>query len=479
MSHTTPQPFETYTHCYLVGIKGVAMTSLAFLLTDLGKTVSGCDLEEDFVTADALQKLNTSITTGFTHQLPKQVDCVIYTAAHSGKQNPIVQQALKQNIAVLSHAEALGILSKEKETIAVCGVGGKSTVSAMVTWVLEKLGESPSYSVGVGSIVGMTKTGNWNKKSKYFVVEADEYVTNPEEVKEGGVGIPRFSYLHPTHTICTNIHFDHPDVYKTIEDTNAAYLSFFSKLPPNGVLVCNQKDKPLILSEKKERVTTFGSIGDCDYLALYHADTSKAGITYAEVVQNKKRHGFSLSVPGRYNVENAVATTALLTELGFSISEVTAALQSFASTQRRFENKGTKNSITYFDDYAHHPSEITAVLTALKDWYPDTPCVIAFQPHTFSRTKQLFAEFVESLSNLVVTDSLVLLDIFASAREKFDDSITSKLLATAIEEANPEQQVVVVPNYQELAKYLTNHAPKGCVVLTIGAGDIYKVHELL
>ncbi len=476
MQHTDTAPFSSFSHCYLVGIKGVAMTSLAELLVDVGIKVSGCDVAEDFVTAEALCTLDISITSGFDHTIPETVDCVIYTAAHQGKQNSIVQQAQTNNIQIYSQAEALGIFSAQKETIAVCGVGGKSTVSAMVTWVLEKLGDKPSYSVGVGSIVGLPKTGRWNQQSRYFVVEADEYVTNPEEVKVGKDGIPRFSFLHPSHCICTNIHFDHPDVYKTVEQTHAVYQAFFTKVPNSGTIICNRKDRDLVLPATKSKVVSFGSIGECDYLALYHVDTSKAGVTQAEVVYDKKRHSFKLQVPGRYNVENAVATITLCHQLGYEINDITKALSSFASTQRRFENKGIKDSITYYDDYAHHPSEISAVLNALTDWYPTVPCIIAFQPHTFSRTKELFTEFVLALSN---APQLILLDIFASARENFDDTVSSKALAAAIEEQNPERQVVVVPNYQELAKYLNTHAPKGSVILTIGAGDIYKVHELL
>ncbi len=158
---------------------------------------------------------------------------------------------------------------------------------------------------------------------------------------------------------------------------------------------------------------------------------------------------------------------------GWRITSINPNVQSAVSFQ---PDGHTNGPISVVDDYAHHPSEISAVLNALTDWYPTVPCIIAFQPHTFSRTKELFTEFVLALSN---APQLILLDIFASARENFDDTVSSKALAAAIEEQNPERQVVVVPNYQELAKYLNTHAPKGSVILTIGAGDIYKVHELL
>lgn len=476
MATDQQQPFSVYSNFYLVGIKGVAMTSLAQILVDLGKKVGGCDVEEAFVTQEKLDLLGVSIDTGFSHTLPETTDCVIYTAAHQGADNPLVVEAVQKDIPTYSHAAALGHVFDAQKGVAVCGVGGKSTVSAMITWVLTQLGHDPSYSVGVGSIIGLEKTGRFTANSTYFVAEADEYVTNPQEVQRGAAPEPRFSYLHPFCTVCTNLSYDHPDVYSNFDQTKEAFTDFFSQIKPGGVLILNHKDLPEVTKHSASEVRTFGSAGECDYLYVYDEADSHAGVTKATIIVNAERFELTLKVPGRYNVENAVAAIAACDTLGFDIEEVITALASFGSTQRRFEYKGDKHGITFYDDYAHHPSELKAVLHALTSWYPNKEVYVAFQPHTYSRTKTLLNDFA---STLAAAPNLVLLDIFASAREAEDTSISSAVLAKAIRVEGYIKEIPVLANYHALAEYVTTHIPKGSVCITLGAGDIYKVHELL
>ncbi len=231
-----------YQHFYLVGIKGVAMTSLAQCLLDAGKTVSGSDVAEAFVTQHMLDRLNIKIDIGFEGEIPSDIDCVVYTAAHQSQQNPQVLQAQQKNIATFSHAEALASLFNQKKGIAVCGVGGKSTTAAMIAWIMEKTGQNPSFSVGVGNIPGLEKTGQWHADSQFFVAEADEYVVDPAATET----VARFSFLKPFITVCTNLRFDHPDVYHDFEQTKRTFGDFFSQIQDGGFLVANIEDQQSI-----------------------------------------------------------------------------------------------------------------------------------------------------------------------------------------------------------------------------------------
>lgn len=469
-----------YTHYYLVGIKGVAMTSLAQVLLDAGKVVYGSDTDEDFVTKKILSKLSVKIDTDFTAALPPEINCIVYTAAHKGQFNPQVQAARTAGIPTFSQAEAIAAFFNAKKGIAVCGVGGKSTTSAMITWILEKTGHAPSFSVGVGKIIGMERTGKWDAQSEYFVAEADEYVTDPSAPSRGEPITPRFSYLHPHITVCTNYKYDHPDVYKKSEDTHNAFQNFFNQIDTTGTLILNYADLHTVpLSKTAQKILYMGNYGTADF-GIIETKTECSNGTMKTVffdARTQKEYPFSYQLPGIYNLENAAFAILACEAAGVPIAESCEALSSFQSTQRRFEKVGEKNGVLYFDDYAHHPSEVAQVIDAIYSWFPqDTRVVIAFQSHTFSRTKELFSEFVSSFSS---AKEVVLLDIFPSARESFDTSITSDMLVTAIKEKYPRISVQNLKTISALSEFLKRELHSGDVCITIGAGDIYKVHELI
>lgn len=469
---------EAFQHFYLVGIKGVAMTSLAQILLDAGKTVRGSDTPEDFVTKKILSRLELQIDTSFTQELPANTDCVIYTAAHKGQFNPQVVNAQEKGIPTFSQAEAVAEFFNEKKGIAVCGVGGKSTTSAMITWILEKTGRNPSFSVGVGEIIGMDNTGKWNTESEYFVAEADEYVTDPSAPSRGEPITPRFSFMKPFITLCTNYKYDHPDVYKTPADTRAAFQAFFNQINPSGALIINSADTDVPQQTSAQQTLTVGTTPGSDLQILVEATTTSEGSTSTQLLDLKtgQKHTLTLQVPGTYNLENAAFAVMACSVIGIPIDESCAALASFKSTQRRFEKIGEKQGVLYFDDYAHHPSEVKQVIAAIASWYPTRRVMIAFQSHTFTRTKQLFNEFVDAFAT---AKEVVLIDIFASARESFDPSITSDMLVAAIQEKYPSVKIRNVKTVENLAGYLQLELQSGDVCLTIGAGDIYKVHELI
>jgi UDP-N-acetylenolpyruvoylglucosamine reductase len=399
---------------------------------------------------------------------------VIYTAAHQGKLHPLVQEAQQKNIPVFSHAEALSFFFNEKQGIAVCGVGGKSTVSAMISWILEKTGHTPSFSVGVGDIVGLGKTGQWKSDSAFFVAEADEYVTDPATIQQGETAIPRFSYLQPYLTVCTHLEFDHPDVYKDEQHTIDTFNTFFSQLKDGGALIINKNDVNKVKASVP--IKTFGMTADADLTYTFDENNSQAGSTRGTCTFNGKTYPVTLQVPGQYNIENAAAALLACQQIGVSLDQSISALASFQSTSRRFEKKGQWHGVPLYDDYAHHPSEITAVLSALKNWYPQHRKVVAFQPHTYSRTKSLFSEFVESFKD---ADVVIILDIFASARESADPSISSAQLVQEISKNFPQMEVWHTSTPESLAQLCREKLKPNDVLLTIGAGDIYKMYDYL
>lgn len=461
----------SFKNFYLVGIKGVAMTSMAQILIDAKKIVSGSDVEEKFVTQEILDRLQVKIDLNFTAPLPVDTDCVIYTAAHQALKNPQVKQAINKKVPVISQAEAVASLFNQQLGIAVCGVGGKSTVSAMISWILNDLRYDFSFSVGVGNIPGINKTGQWNPKAKYFAIEADEYVINPQ-IKEEEQIIPRFSFLKPKLAVCTNLKFDHPDVYRDFEHTKQTYNDFFRQIKPDGKLIANYDDLPHI-DDSPTPILTFGE--NPQATLCLNKYRSQLGETFSEFSYQDKIFDLRLRLPGKYNVINALAAILVLSQIGIDPQQAANSLSTFASTKRRFEFIGEKKQINYYDDYAHHPHEVKAAIAALEDWYPEQKKVVAFQSHTYSRTRELFDDFVDSFSR---ADEVVMIDIFSSAREKEDLSVSSDKLCDAINKKYhlPAQNVKSLDN---LVKYCQNQLKPGDVFITLGAGDIYQVHDMV
>jgi len=471
----------TYHSFYLVGIKGVAMTALAQCLLDAGKEVKGSDVFEEFVTEKILRRRQVQIDFSFETKLPAECDCVIYTAAHQGVDNPQVVQAQARSLPIFSHAQALGELFNQKKGVAVCGVGGKSTTSAMVTWILEKTGAQPSFAVGVGNIPGLDKTGKWLETSEHFVAEADEYAANPSGITRGETLIPRFAYLEPLVTICTNLQFDHPDVYRDFEHTQATYLTFFNQLKPAGELVINGDDPVLVsLTQRLQtqrpdlKITSFGRSTTAQaYLQKYE---SAAGKTISTFTFGGQTYTLELQIPGQFNVLNALAAILACRTMGVSITEACRVLKEFRSTMRRVEFVGEKNGVKYYDDYAHHPHEVKQVIKAFREWFPDTKLVVAFQSHTYSRTKSFFPEFISAFGE---ANEVVMIPIFPSAREAFDPSVTSQMLCQGIEKEFPLIKAQTFDSINDLVRYLKQTLKPGSVCLTVGAGDIYHLHEQL
>lgn len=487
-------------HCHLVGIKGVGMTALAQCLLDAGKTVSGSDVAQDFVTSEVLSKLDVTINTDFSSPLPNDVDCLVYTSAHQGEQNPLVQTAIKRGMAVLSQAMALAALATSKKTIAVSGVGGKSTVTAMLAWILSKTqNPPPSFYIGVGATGNLNRTGRWSEQNPYFLLEADEYADN-FTVKNQHITLPKLLFLKPNLAICTNLKWDHPDVYKDLNHTKQVFGQFFSQVETDGALVINSQDQ-VLRQVARERITsstkllTFGGQSQDTLQIIPKKEAKSHGRSQAQDSEpinqaifkiDNKTYEIALKLPGIHNLHNAAAAVLAAWQLGVEPEQSCHLLEEFRSTQRRFELVKKSRHIQCYDDYAHHPHEVTKTLTALDNHFPDHRKIVAFQPHTYSRTKALFDQFVEALKP---APELILLDVFASAREQVDHQVSSQKLATAINQTREQsgkdlpKPVKMVSTPKDLAHYLQKIIDKGSdkptVILTMGAGDIYEAHHQL
>ncbi len=456
---------------YFVGIKGVGMTSLAVLLHQAGIEVSGADTEETFVTEKTLRENAIAIHVFSSAVLPEELDAVVFSGAHGGRKNPLVQTALQNGVPCFTLAEATGALSRSKKTFLTCGVGGKSTTSAWLSTVLELAGMRPSFSVGVGSIPNLGTSGKW-QDGEWFIVEGDEYVADPSASEVS----PRFLTLQPTAALCTGVAYDHPDVYASWSETVQAFQTLWSRLPANGFLVVSADDPGT--GEVLETASVDASIirvsqgGQSDV----HWESTPVGIG-SKISITWQESGETLSaqtlLPGEHNALNAVLVAVSARALGVDLESIQEGLSVFRSTPRRFEYRG-ENSLgaAFFDDYAHHPRELAAVAQTAKEWFVGKEVVVAFQPHTFSRTKALFSEFLESLSKF--SGRVLLLPIFASARESADTSVSSEQLVAALQERGVAAELV--HSTHDLAE-IFSHLPQGVIGITAGAGDIYEVYE--
>ncbi len=429
---------------HFTGIKGVGMTALALCAQDLGIKITGSDTAELFVTDEILKERKIEWEAGFDkNRITSDIDLVITTGAHGGLNNPEVLAAKEKNIPVLTQAEALAKFSEGKEVIAVCGVGGKTTTSAIIAHILDKCGLNPSYAIGVGRINPLGYPGKYDKNSRYFVCEADEFVNSP-----GIDNTPKFLFLSPEIIVATNVEHDHPDVYPALEDTKKAYLEFFKKIPPDGLLVVRDGDKN---AEEISRLLS------------------------CRVVKFKTKEKIETSLPGEYNQKNLAAAIAVADYLKIPRDKVLQAIKSFKGTQRRFEEVGrTKEGTIVIDDYAHHPNEIKSVLRAARESYPDRRIIAVFQPHTYSRTKALFSQFAQSFGD---ADMACFMDIYASAREKKDKNISSKKLAEEAGKYNPNS--FYIGDHQSAVGWLKKNLKENDLLLTLGAGDIFYLHQKL
>ncbi len=462
-------------HIHFVGVKGVGMTPLAIIAKEAGFTVSGCDVDEPYITDYALGKSKIKPLAGFSDEHLKHVTLVVTTGAHGGTKNAEVLAAKSQGIPVLTQGEAVGtfmsgeIFGKKYKGISVTGTHGKTTTTGLLVTILTYLKQDPSYVIGTSSISSLSLPGHFGA-GKYFVAEADEYATDPSIDQT-----PKFLWQHPWVGVLTNIELDHPDVYTSVDDVRLAFLQFAESIPHEGFLVACGDDPQIqkMLVTYKKRAMTYGFSPKNTYY-ISHCTFSGSNMFFRLQSNGVTVGEFGIQIPGEHNVLNATAAVVVALELGFSPEKIKAALHTYKGSKRRLEYKG---SLPYgakvYDDYAHHPTEIKKTLGALRKIYPKQRIICIFQPHTFSRTKILFQDFLAAFTD---ADEVVLTDIYASKREAPDATVSSAHLVRSLMLGNKNAQYKAdmpsVVEYIERSKF-----KKDAVLVIMGAGDIYNIFE--
>lgn len=462
---------------HLVGIKGVGMTPLAVIAKEAGFTVTGSDVPDEFITDAALKKVGIIPFKEFSRENIGNQNLVIITGAHGGFDNPEAVAAKLKNIQVITQGEAVGVFmngvlfKRDFIGVSVAGTHGKTTTTAMIATVLKENRMDPTYIIGTGDVGSLGLPGHYGK-GNYFIAEADEYATEPKYDKK-----PKFMWQSPRIALITNIEFDHPDIYASLDDVRNAYLAFCNKLSKNSVLVVCGDDPEIkkITKQYEGRYITYGFNSDNNYII------DKVHISGNHMFFNVSASGtllgeFMLNVVGEHNGLNALGAIVAGLEMGLSIEKIKKGLLAFSGSKRRLEFIGElATGASVYDDYAHHPTEIKKTLQALRAKYPNKKIVAIFQPHTYSRTKMLFEDFARSFKD---ADSIILTDIYASKREAVDASVSSLILSEKMK--NLYKEVSYLPTSQDVIKYLNEKRFRSDTVLvTMGAGDIYKIQSEL
>ncbi|MDE7252616.1 MAG: UDP-N-acetylmuramate--L-alanine ligase [Acetatifactor sp.] len=458
---------------YFVGIGGISMSGLAEILVNAGFQVSGSDRSKSALTEHLEQKGIRVLYGQRAENITSDIDCVVFTSAIR-ENNPEYIATMEQDIPHLTRAELLGQLMRNYRTsIAISGTHGKTTTTSMVSEILLQADLNPTLSIGgiYKSIGGNIRVGG----SECFVTEACEYTNS-------------FLSFFPTVGIILNIEEDHLDFFKDLADIRHSFHEFAKQIPAEGCLIINADipDWQEITEGLPCKVITY-SMGSMCSMGGSHADYYPTELTHDEwghpsfYVCSPKSSGshnqepvrpIKLSVSGDHNVSNALAAIALADQMHVD-SEVTAkALADYTGTDRRFELKGTIGGITIIDDYAHHPTEITATLKAAQK-YPHKTLWCVFQPHTYTRTKAFMEDFAKALC---LADRVVLADIYA-ARETDTLGISSANLQSLIREAGGECDYF--PTFDEIENFLLQNCTNGDLLITMGAGDVLKIGENL
>lgn len=462
---------------HFVGIKGVGQTALAIIAKEAGVKVTGSDVAERFITDVCLEKAGIECFEGFSAEHISNQDLIITTGANGGFDNVEVQAAKTKGIRVMTKGEAVGafmdggVFGRKFTGISVAGSHGKTTTTAMIATVLKISKFDPSYTVGTGEIPSLGNPGHFGK-GKFFVAEADEYANEPTHDKT-----PQFLFQNPKLALFTNIELDHPDIYPTVDSVRKVFLDFAKQISRDGVLVANGDDAQikLMLKDYKGKVLTFG-FSPANEFVLKRVSVSETQTFFWVERKGVSLGQFVLKVPGEHNALNALGASVIALETGLTLNAVKEGLLSFAGSKRRLEYKGKlENGAILYDDYAHHPTEIQNSLKALSQSYPKHKIICIFQPHTYSRTKKLLEQFSSSFS---LANTVVLIDIFPSAREQKDVSISSQILAENVAKFN--KNVVFLPKIKDVIEYVVkSNFPANTIVVTMGAGDIYQVSDFL
>lgn len=443
---------------HFVGIGGISMSGLAQILLESGYKITGSDINEN----NLISKLRKNGALVYIPHNPKNVegaDLLVYTAAVK-QDNCEIVRAKELGIPVIDRATFLGTIMKNYSYgIAIAGCHGKTTTTSMVSIILKNAGLDPTILIGgeIEAINGNVMVG----RSDYFVTEACEYCES-------------FLKFYPYAAVILNIEKDHLDYYKDIDHIISAFKKFARLVPESGSLVvCSDNEHAINISkEVKCNVLTYGIKNKADFNAKNIKYDSLGHPTFEVRLRGKKLGTFSLCIPGEHNILNALAAIAIAYNAGVHMHTVKKSLKEFKGTHRRFDIKGTRNSITVVDDYAHHPTEIKATLHAAKQ-FPHQKIWCIFQPHTYTRTRTLFDEFSEAFYD---ADNVIITDIYA-AREKDTGLVNPSELVEGINKYSAN--AVYKNDFKSIADFIAKEAHPGDLVFTMGAGDVFKLAPMI
>ena len=459
MSSIQHQPlFGRVRHLHFVGIGGIGMSGMAEILLHQGYTISGSD-ESLGDTTERLARLGATIYKGHQASNIDGADVVVYTSAVHAEDNLETREAMARKIPVIKRSEMLAELMRMKYGIAIAGTHGKTTTTTLTGMVVQQGGFDPTIMVG-GRVHSFDQTNAVVGKGDIMIVEADEYDRT-------------FLKLSPSLVVITNIDTDHLDIYADLDDIKAAFVEFASKVPFYGALVVCLDDPMVrsILPKISRRTLTYGLTPQAQLRAT---DIVTDGMSSRFHVQlNREDLGeVTLQVPGEHNVRNALGAIGIGLELGMSFADVAKGISRFSGVMRRFQIKDTIQGVVVIDDYAHHPTEVQATLQAARSGWKDNRIIAVFQPHLYSRTRDLYNEFGSSFFD---ADMLVVTDVYPS-REQPIEGISGKLIADTASDFG-HQQVMYVPDKKDVPATLHSIVKSGDVVITMGAGDIYRFGE--
>ena len=449
--------FQKPIHIHFIGIGGISMSGLAEILLDRKFTVSGSDMKASEIT-EHLGKIGARIAIGQrAENITDDIDLVVYTAAIH-EDNEEFAAAKNKNIPMMTRAALLGqIMDNYARSIAVAGTHGKTTTTSMLTHILLQGQLDPTVSVGgmLDRIGGNIRVG----QSNVFLTEACEYTNS-------------FLEFHPLYSIILNVEEDHMDFFKDLEDIKHSFHLFASQTAPDGLIIINgdMEHTDDILKDLPQKAITFGLNGDNDYTATDISFDKEGNGSYQLVVNGENMGPVSLKVKGRHNIMNSLAAIACARALGLPMKQILTGLLSFGGTHRRFEYKGNIGDVIVIDDYAHHPTEIKATLTAARE-YPHDELWVVFQPHTYTRTKAFLHQFAEVLT---LADHVVLADIYA-AREPDTGMVSSRDIVNLLKEAGTD--VYYFPTFGEIEDFLLSQVKGHDLLITMGAGDVVNIGE--
>ncbi len=448
---------------HMVGIKGVGMSALAFILKGKGYLVTGSDDSESYVTDTALSNSGIRVFSRFSPLNLKGASRIIFSGAYNAQNNPEVATAISSGIPLSTQQEALSEEVSGKKLIAVAGVGGKTTTSAMLAHIFRKCGRDVGYFVGAGNI-GSSPGGSWGT-DEFFVSEADEYANN-----FGIDNTPKLLLMRPQYAVIPNLYFDHPDLYGSPSATEETFRLFLSRIPTRGGIYVSGGDaltrRILSKNKFKAKITTLGGGGEWKLTNFKLKNNSVS----ADLVGDGQ-HRITLNLVGTYNLANAALAALVAHDQGIPWDKILSALASFPGVGRRQEYMGSLDSTLLYDDYAHHPHEVKSTIQAFKQQFPERKIWVLFESHTLTRTQKFLDDFSSALSE---SDQVSIMPIFASAREKADNSnkLEKALVRKILKNGIPANTL----DYSQAPAYIKSHISPNHLILTMGAGIVYKLH---